>query len=155
MSFKVISVNVNGIRAAAKKGFFDWLAKVDADVVCLQEVRAQKDQLNDPIFHPKGYHCYYVEAQKKGYSGVAIYSKHKPIKIVDSLGFELSDVEGRYLHLEFKGLTVASLYLPSGTSGDERQDKKYEFMDWYREHMQKQKKSRKKLIICGDWIIGH
>lgn len=155
MSFKVISVNVNGIRAAAKKGFFDWVKKQKADVICVQEVRAHKEQLTDPIFYPKGYHCYYVDSHKKGYSGVAIYSKHEPKKVVDKLGFELSDAEARYIHIEINGLVIASLYLPSGTSGDERQTLKYEFMDWYWDFLLKQKKSRKKVIVCGDWNIAH
>lgn len=152
---RVISVNVNGIRAAARKGFFEWLDKQNADVVCLQEVRAHNEQLTDPMFYPKDYHCYYVDAHKKGYSGVAIYCKQKPKKIVDHLGFDLSDQEARYIHAEWDNLIVASLYLPSGTSGDERQDLKYEFMDWYWSYLLKQKRRKKEIIVCGDWNIAH
>lgn len=155
MTFKVVSVNVNGIRAAARKGFFEWLANENADVVCLQEVRAQADQLDTPEFQPEGYHCYYRQAQKKGYSGVAIFSKQKPKKVVEQVGYPLADEEGRYIHIEMNSLIIASLYFPSGTSGDVRQDHKYDFMAWYHQLMLKQKNSRKKLILCGDWNIAH
>ncbi|MBT8112434.1 MAG: endonuclease/exonuclease/phosphatase family protein, partial [Gammaproteobacteria bacterium] len=95
---RIITVNVNGIRAAARKGFFDWLQKQKADVVCIQETKAQIHQLDeDPIYFPKGYHCYYVDAIKKGYSGVAVYSKHKPNKVIRKYGDDEFDTEGRYL----------------------------------------------------------
>lgn len=152
---RVISANVNGIRAAARKGFFEWLAKSKADIICLQEVRAQVEQLTDPIYFPKGYHHYYVEAEKKGYSGVAIFSREEPKRIETDLGYELAEREGRYIHLEFKDCIVASVYLPSGTSGDHRQDLKYDFMDYFEDHMQMLRKKRKKIILCGDWNIAH
>ena len=118
---KIISFNANGIRSAAKKGVFTWLAKQQADVVCIQETKAQIDQLiNDPVFFPEGYHCSYVDALKKGYSGVAIYSKHKPQKVITQLGVEEFDNEGRYLEVEFNNTAVVSLYAPSGSSGDVR-----------------------------------
>lgn len=155
MSFKVISLNVNGIRAAARKGFFDWLAIEKPDVVCLQEVRAPKDKIDTPLYNPEGYYCYYVEAQKKGYSGVAIYTKQKPKKVVVSTKHPLADEEGRYIHIEMDKFIIASIYFPSGTSGELRQEHKYDFMDWYKKQMLKQKKSKKKLILCGDWNIAH
>ena len=152
---RVMSINVNGIRAAERKGFFKWLEKQKTDVVCVQEVRAHAEQLTDPVFYPKGYECFYVDSHKKGYSGVAIYTKLPPEKVVDKIGYALADEEARYLHVEFKDLIIASLYLPSGTSGEGRQELKYEFMDWYWGYLQKQKKSKKRIIICGDWNIAH
>lgn len=150
---KIITLNVNGIRAAASKGFFQWMLKEQADVVCLQEVRAQEQQLIDPLFQPEGYHCYYVCAQKKGYSGVAIYTRQKPVRVITELGYPLSDEEGRYIEAVFPTFSVASLYLPSGTSGEHRQKEKYAFMDFYEQHLKQRKADP--LIITGDWNIAH
>ena len=123
---KIISFNANGIRSAARKGFFDWLSKENADIVCIQETKAQEEQLIDnPVFYPYEY-CYYVSAEKKGYSGVAIYSKLKPNKVIKQLGFDIADNEGRFIQLDFENFSVVSIYLPSGTSGEERQKIKYE-----------------------------
>lgn len=152
---RVISFNINGIRAAAKKGFFTWLAKQNADVVCIQEIKAQADQLNDTVFLPKKYHRYLFPAAKKGYSGVAIYSKHKPDKVYEGLGWSLADQEGRYLQIDVGKLSIASIYLPSGSSGDERQQLKYQFMDKFTEDLQRFKRKRREYIICGDWNIVH
>lgn len=151
---RVISANLNGIRSAANKGFFNWLAHQDADAVCLQEVRAPEEQLTDKIFRPEGYHCYYSIVEKKGYSGVAIYSKKKPDEIIHGLGWH-HDNEGRYIEARFGKLRIASLYLPSGTSGDERQAVKYEFMDKYLKVLKKQINDGHEYIICGDWNIAH
>jgi exodeoxyribonuclease-3 len=152
---KIITVNTNGIRAAARKGFFDWLPNQDADVVCIQETKAQIDQLSDPIFHPKGYHCYYNDAIKKGYSGTAIYSRIKPRKVTGSLGWDPVDSEGRYLQADYDGLSVISLYLPSGSSSDEALEKKYRFMDRFLEHLRALRRKRSEYIICADWNICH
>lgn len=153
---RIITVNVNGIRAAARKGFFDWLQKQKADLVCIQETKAQIHQLEEnPIFFPKGYHCYYVDAVKKGYSGVAIYSKKKPNKVVRDYGDEEFDNEGRYLELQFDKLAVVSLYAPSGSSSDERQQAKFRFMETFLQHLKNLKRRRKDYIICGDWNIAH
>ncbi len=153
---RIITVNVNGIRAAARKGFFDWLRKQKADVICVQETKAQIHQLEeDPVYFPKGYHCYYVDAQKKGYSGVAVFSKHKPIKVVRKYGDEEFDNEGRYLELQFDKLAVVSLYAPSGSSSEERQQAKFRFMDTFMQHLKNLKRRRKEYIICGDWNIAH
>lgn len=152
---RVISLNVNGIRSAAKKGFFSWMTKQDADVVCLQEVRAHDHQLNDEIFQPKGYVQYSFPAQKPGYSGVSIYCKQEPKIITQGLGWEVADEEGRYIEADFGKICIASLYMPSGTSGDARQAVKYEFMDHYIEILKKQRASKKHYIICGDWNIAH
>ena len=152
---RIITLNVNGIRSSASKGVFRWLAEQDADIVCLQEVRANDEVLQNTLFQLPGYHCHYHSAQKKGYSGVGIFSKQTPDKIVRGLGFPLADEEGRYIHAEFGELIVASLYMPSGTSGDERQTLKYQFMDNYLPILQAQLASNRPIIICGDWNIAH
>ena len=154
---KVITANVNGIRAAQKKGFFEWLKKQKADVVCIQEIKAQAHQLDDEIFYPKNYHCYYFEAEKKGYSGVAIYCRDKPDNIVVGLGdgWEDMDAEGRYIQADFGSISVASIYLPSGSSSDERQQVKYSFMERFTDTLKSMKRKRREYILCGDWNIVH
>ena len=153
--FRVISLNANGIRAAARKGFFEWMKRQDADVVCIQETKAQLHQLGDEIFSPAGYHCYYEDAIKKGYSGVAVYSKHKPKKVVRGYGDREFDDEGRYLEVQLGGISVVSLYLPSGSSSEERQQAKYRCMDSFTEHLHKLRRKRSEYVICGDWNIAH
>ncbi|MGI9222824.1 MAG: exodeoxyribonuclease III [Woeseiaceae bacterium] len=153
--FRVISLNANGIRAAARKGVFDWLQKKDADVVCIQETKAQEHQLVDECFKPAGYHCYYEDAVKKGYSGVAIYSKHKPKKILRGYGDKEFDDEGRYVEVQLEGINVVSVYLPSGSSSEERQAAKFRCLDTFTEHLHKLRRRRSQTIICGDWNIAH
>ena len=152
---KVMSFNINGIRAGARKGFFNWITAVNPDVICLQETKAQKSQLLDPIFHPEGYESYYVDAEKKGYSGVAVFSKQSPLAVHKQLDWLPADREGRYLQLDFKNISIASLYLPSGTSGDERQQFKYAFLDFYFARLQSQLTHPREYILCGDWNIAH
>jgi exodeoxyribonuclease-3 len=135
--FRVISLNANDIRAAARKGFFDWMAVQNADVVCIQETKAQVHQLTDELFSPTSYHCYYENAEKKGYSGTAIYTRHKPKKVIRGYGDPESDNEGRYLEVQLGGINVVSLYLPSGSSGDVRQEAKYRYTDAFRTLEQK------------------
>ena len=125
MNMRIITANVNGIRSAEKKGFFTWLQTQAADVVCLQETKAQMALLKTPVFYPAGFHCYYADAQKKGYSGVGILSKKKPDRILTEIDFNLSKEEGRYIQADFDNLSIISLYLPSGSSGDERQNIKW------------------------------
>src|SRR3989338_3779994 len=152
---RVITANVNGIRATAKKGFFQWLEKQKADIVCLQETKAQMAVLMDELYRPKNYHCYFSDAVKKGYSGVAIYSKQKPDCVIHHLGWPGSDDEGRFVQADFDKLSVISLYLPSGTSGDHRQKEKFDFMDRFLKILREFKKSKREFIICGDWNIVH
>jgi len=154
---KIITANVNGIRSAEKKGFFNWLKKQDADVVCLQETKAQFHQLEDKIFCPSGYHCFYFDAEKKGYSGVAIFSKAKPDKIISGLGkgWEDMDAEGRYIQADFDGLSIASIYLPSGSSGDDRQQIKFSFMERFAKTLKSMRRKQNEFILCGDWNIVH
>lgn len=154
---RIITANVNGIRSAAKKGFFAWLATQQADVVCIQETKAQIHQLReDPAtFFPAGYHCYYHDAQKKGYSGVALYCRTEPDAVIEGMGSAEFDAEGRYLEARFGNLSVISLYLPSGSSGEERQAAKYRCMAYFETVLQALKQSGREAIICGDWNIAH
>lgn len=152
---KIMTLNINGVRAGATKGFFNWLAQVSPDIVCLQETKAHPDQLTDQIFSPQGYHVQYLAAEKKGYSGVAIYSKEKPDNVVTTLGHPILDSEARYLQFDFGNLSVVSLYLPSGTSGDERQAVKIQVLNDYLKLLKQQIASGREFIICGDWNIAH
>ncbi len=152
---RIITLNVNGIRSAYKKGFFDWLTQQKADIVCLQETKAQVGQLHDGILKPAGFHVCFNDALKKGYSGVAIYSRKKPSSTVRELGWPEADDEGRYLQIDFTGLSVVSLYLPSGSSGKERQAIKFDFLDRFMPLLEKMRRRRRQYIICGDWNIAH
>lgn len=152
---RIMTFNCNGIRAAARKGFFDWLATVEVDVVCLQETKAQVHQLEDPMFRPEGFHCYYNDAEKKGYAGTAIYSRREPDKVSRGIGFDIADTEGRYIQADYPGLSVVSLYLPSGSSGPERQERKMRFLDHYVGHMRALRRKRRDFVICADWNICH
>jgi exodeoxyribonuclease-3 len=152
---KIITCNTNGIRSAAKKGFFEWLREEQADVVCIQETKAQVEQLGDPVFSPEGYHCFYNDAVKKGYSGTAVYCKIKPQKVITRLGWDPADSEGRYTQVDFKGLSVISLYMPSGSSSEEVLQKKLRFMDIFMEHLRVLRRKRREFIICADWNICH
>lgn len=154
---RIISLNANGIRAAGRKGFFEWLAQQDADVVCIQETKAQEHQLKDnELYYPPGFHCAYEDATtKKGYSGVAVYTRKKPDEWVRGYGSAEFDPEGRYLEARMGDLSVVSLYLPSGSSGDERQEAKYRCLDEFYVHLQACKDSGRRYVICGDWNIAH
>jgi len=152
---RVISINVNGIRAAHRKNFFIWLQKQDADIVCVQETKAQVEQLTEEIIKPKGYYSYFNDALKKGYSGVAIYSRIEPDKIIDKIGWREADDEGRYLQANFGKLSIVSLYLPSGSSSEERQIIKFDFLDRFILVLKKMCRQKREYIICGDWNIAH
>lgn len=152
---RIMTFNCNGIRATARKGFFEWLSTQDIDIVCLQETKAQIDQLSDPIFHPEKYHCHYFDAEKKGYSGTAIYCKDKPKKISRGLGFDIADSEGRFIQADYDGLSVASLYLPSGSSNEERLKRKFSFMEDFMGHLVALRRKRREFIVCADWNICH
>lgn len=154
---QIITVNLNGIRAAAKKGFFTWLAQQKADVVCIQETKAQQHQLTDPIFHPSGYHCYYHDAEKKGYSGVALYARSEPDEVITGIGWTDIDSEGRYLEARFPTVNIVSLYMHSGSSGTARQKLKFHFMDRFMPYLREliPQQGSKEYIICGDWNIAH
>ena len=152
---KIISYNVNGIRAAISKGFLEWLQSANPDVICLQEIKAQEDQIPTQDITNAGYpYQYYFPATKKGYSGVAILSKIKPIQVVYGTGIEHMDYEGRNLRADFDDFSVMSLYLPSGTNL-ERLDHKFMYMDDFQEYINTLKKDTPNLIICGDYNICH
>lgn len=152
---KIISYNVNGIRAAINKGFIDWLKSANPDVICLQEIKALKEQLDVEIFEAAGYkYHYWFSAQKKGYSGVAILSKIKPNHVEYGTGIDSMDAEGRNLRADYNGVSVMSLYLPSGTN-DARLDHKLEYMDMFQDYINNLKKEIPNLIICGDYNICH
>jgi exodeoxyribonuclease III len=152
---RIISSNLNGIRSAANKGFFSWIQKVQPDIVCLQELKAQAADMTDEMLAPLGYSGYFHYAQKKGYSGVGIYSKQKPSEVVEGLGIKEIDDEGRYLQCRYGNLCVVSLYLPSGSSGEERQLFKFNVMAHFMLHLEKLKQSGFDVVICGDWNIAH
>lgn len=152
---QIITYNVNGIRAALKKEFADWLKHTDPDVVCLQEIKANIDQFDESIFLDLGYHCYWNSAQKKGYSGVAIFSKIKPQHVEYGCGIEQIDFEGRILRVDFDEVSVMSVYFPSGSSGDIRQAFKIQFLKQFQNYINKLKQSFPKLIISGDYNICH
>ncbi|MDN3664696.1 exodeoxyribonuclease III [Algibacter miyuki] len=152
---KIISYNVNGIRAALKKDFIGWLKSANPDVICLQEIKAMKDQLDMAIFEEAGYiYNYWYSAQKKGYSGVAILSKIEPNHVEFGTGIESMDFEGRNIRADFDGVSVMSLYLPSGTNAA-RLSHKFEYMDMFQEYINSLKKDIPNLVICGDYNICH
>jgi exodeoxyribonuclease-3 len=152
---KIISYNVNGIRAAMNKGFIDWLVSENPDIIGLQEVKADLSQINPAIFEDLGYEIYWYPAVKKGYSGVAILTKIKPKSIKYGMGFSKYDDEGRMLQANFEDFSFISAYFPSGTTGDVRQGFKYEFLDDVSGYMQDLRKENPKLILSGDYNICH
>lgn len=152
---KIISINLNGIRSAARKGFFEWLNDQHADVICVQEIRAQEAELQNKLFMLAGYESHFHFAVQKGYSGVGIYSRYKPKRSVTGLGWDIADQEGRYVAMDFDGLWIASLYMPSGTSGPQRQNIKFDFLTRYENHLNQLQQTGDEYIICGDWNIAH
>ena len=152
---KIISYNVNGIRAAMKKEFVEWLQQESPDVLCLQELKALPEQFDQTPFHELGYQCYFMPAEKKGYSGVAIFSKIEPIHVEYGCGNDKYDFEGRVIRADFKDVSVMSVYMPSGTSGDIRQDFKYEWLDFFQEYATQLRKQYPNLVISGDYNIAH
>jgi exodeoxyribonuclease-3 len=152
---RIISLNTNGLRSAAKKGLFDWWPTHAADYVCIQETKAQPEDLSDALFHPEGWFPHFNSAQKKGYAGVAVYTRTKPDAVQTKLGEKEFDDEGRYLEVRHGKLSVISLYLPSGSAGPERQASKDRFLAFFPSLMQDWKASGRDYVICGDWNIAH
>lgn len=150
---KIVTYNVNGIRSAMSKGWLDWVNTVNPDIICLQEIKANKEQLNLEDFTKAGYHHYWHSAEKKGYSGVAILTKHKPDHVEYGCGF--NDEEGRVLRADYGNVSVISVYMPSGTSGDERQAFKMKWVSQFQRYIDSLKKHRPNLIIAGDYNICH
>jgi len=152
---RIITYNVNGIRAAVKKGFLDWLTAADPDIVCLQETKAQPDQLPTMELEMMGYKTYAHSATKKGYSGVAILTKKEPDKVKAGIGIPVYDNEGRFLRVDYGDVSVVSVYHPSGSSGEERLAFKMRWLDDFKNYVTELKKSRPKLVISGDYNICH
>jgi exodeoxyribonuclease-3 len=156
---RITSINVNGIRSAFRKGLGNWLARNQSDVVCLQEIKIQDGDLSDDMRHPDAYVGHFHHAEKKGYSGVGLYL-HKPAeRITSGMGCAEFDAEGRILRADWPGLTIISAYLPSGSSGEDRQAAKYRFLDhfetWLADLMREHHDSGREFVICGDWNIAH
>lgn len=155
---RVITLNLNGLRSASNKGFHEWLGRINADVVCLQEIKAQEADLAAAMLSPPGYHGYFHCAEKKGYSGVAIYTRRAPEQVLTGIGVEDFDAEGRYIQADYAladgPLSIVSLYLPSGSSSDERQAAKFRFMESFRPRMDALRESGSRVIVCADWNIA-
>ena len=152
---RIITLNLNGIRSATGKGVFGWLATQDADIVCVQELKAQAADLTPEMAAPPGWHGYFHYAEKKGYSGVGMYTRRVPDRVIEGLGIADIDAEGRYLRCDFGDLSVVSLYLPSGSSGEERQAAKFRFMEHFTPHLRGLRASGREIVLCGDWNIAH
>ena len=152
---RIISLNLNGIRSATSKGLYPWIKKQNADVICMQEIKAQAADMTTEMLNPEGYFGYFHYAEKKGYSGVGIYSRKQPDAVLEGLGMPDIDAEGRYIEARFGNLSVVSLYLPSGSSGEERQTVKFSVMERFYPHLAALKASGREVIVCGDWNIAH
>jgi len=155
LRLKIVTLNVNGIRSAAKKGVFRWLAAQRADVVCLQEMKCQQADLDPNLHALKGFEAHHAFADKKGYSGVALYSRVKPDETRVGFGAREFDAEGRYVEARFGKLWVVSVYLPSGSAGPHRQASKFRFLKDFLLHLKKLKDRKQEIILCGDWNIAH
>ena len=152
---RVITLNLNGIRSAASKGAFEWLRAQNADVICLQETKAQESQLGGHDVEMPGYHRFLFDAERPGYSGTALYCRETPQKVIRGFGVDEFDREGRYLEVRLADVAVVSLYLPSGSSGPERQASKFRFLDAFMPHLRALRRRRQPYILCGDWNIAH
>ncbi len=152
---RIVSANLNGIRSAAGKGFFTWLAGSGADVVCVQELKAQAADLSPEMRAPAGYQAYFHCAEKKGYSGVGIYCRQTPERVVEGIGHAGFDSEGRYLRADFGNLSVISVYVPSGSSSPERQQAKFAFLDEFYAVLAALRDEGREIVLCGDWNIAH
>ncbi len=152
---RIVSFNANGIRSAQRKGFFEWMARETPDVVCIQETKAQEHQLGDSLFYPAGYSVVYNDAERKGYSGTAVFSRVAPRSVTTRLGWDPLDNEGRYIQCDYPGVSVISLYVPSGSSSDAALEKKLAFMDRFFEHLRGLRRKRREFIICADWNTCH
>jgi len=156
MATSIISYNINGIRAGLKKGLADWVQEVAPDIVCLQETKAHPEQVKErEVFTHLGYHQHWYSAEKKGYSGVAVFTKHKPVKVIEGCGIAKYDDEGRILHLDYEDWTLLNCYFPSGTTGEVRQDFKMEFLADFQRWVDELRKERPRLIVVGDYNIAH
>jgi len=152
---RIVTLNANGLRSAAAKGFTAWMRRQQADIVCLQEIKAQEADLPRALLAPRGLHAFFHPAEKRGYSGVAIYSRREPDRATLGLGIPDIDAQGRFLQLDFGALSVVSLYLPSGSSGDAAQARKFAFMKRFLPRLEAMRACGREFVICGDWNIAH
>ncbi len=152
---RIITLNLNGIRSAWNKGVLPWIEAQKADVICLQEIKAQHADLSDEMKAPPGFHAYYHYAEKKGYSGVGLWCRNRPDALIEGIGHPEFDAEGRFLRADFGNLSVISLYLPSGSSSPERQEAKFRFMALFYPQMVELARSGRDVVVCGDWNIAH
>lgn len=154
-NMRIMTLNCNGVRAAERRGLFDWLQEREVDIVCLQETKAQEWQLAGGPCMPSEYHCYYFDAQRKGYAGTAILSRQRPDRVIKGMGWPPADSEGRFLQADFGDLSVISLYLPSGASGEARQQIKFECLDVLWGRLVRMAADGRRYVICGDWNMCH
>ncbi|MFW2390005.1 MAG: exodeoxyribonuclease III [Polyangiales bacterium] len=152
---RVLTLNVNGLRAAVRKGFYDWLQGQDADFVCVQEIKARPEQLSERELAPDGYHAFYEPGERKGHSGVALFTRVEPDEVRHGFGSAEFDPEGRYIEARFGDVSIASVYVPSGTSGEVRLAAKYRFIDEFSAHLARLAASDRHCILCGDWNVAH
>lgn len=152
---KIISFNMNGIRSAARKGFFEWMVKQQADVVCMQETKCQMALMEPEFLRPDGYRAYFHDAVKPGYSGVGIYARTEPARVTTGIGWPDIDAEGRYIRADYAQLSVVSVYLPSGSAGPHRQAVKFDFLERFKDFLLELRKEKREFILCGDWNIAH
>ncbi|MGH8478951.1 MAG: exodeoxyribonuclease III [Gammaproteobacteria bacterium] len=152
---RIITLNVNGIRSAERKGFLRWMASQDADVICLQETRAQREDLSPSLCAPRGYHGFFHDSFKKGCSGVALYTRKAPRRVVYGLEWDDFDREGRYLQADFADCSVVSLYIPSGSSSEARQQAKFQFLERFLPVLAGLRRNGREYLLCGDWNIAH
>ena len=152
---RIVSLNLNGIRSASNKGVMPWLARQKADIVCMQEVKAQLTDLSPALAQPRGVHAYFHCAEKRGYSGVALYARTAPDRVATGIGVPEFDREGRFLRADFGTLSVVSVYLPSGSSSAERQQAKFRFLDVFFPMLRALRSEGREFIVCGDWNIAH
>jgi exodeoxyribonuclease III len=152
---RIISFNANGLRAAGRKGFFNWLSRQKADVLCVQELKAKPEQLDEPLYQPRGFHRYLFSADKPGYSGVGLYCRRDPNRVICGYGNAEFDAEGRYIEAQFDHVDVASVYFPSGSSGEARQEAKFRFLESFEAYLQAKLAVGKPYIFCGDVNIAH
>jgi exodeoxyribonuclease-3 len=152
---RIVTLNVNGLRSAAAKGLLQWLRRQKADLVCLQEIKAQEADLPKALLSPTGLHAYFHPAQKRGYSGVAIYARKQPDRVVTGLGIADIDEQGRYLQADYGNLSVISIYLPSGSSSEAAQARKFAFMERFLPRLETMRSCGREIVLCGDWNIAH
>lgn len=152
---RVVSANLNGVRSAANKGFFEWMAELAADIVCVQELKARDPDLTEPLRSPADMHGYFHLAERPGYSGVAVYSRRKASRVIEGIGVREFDAEGRFIRCDFNALSVVSVYLPSGSSSPERQAAKFRFIERFTPVLKRLGEEGRQFILCGDWNIAH